>query len=376
MTFTLTDCRFIQNSVSLAGGEQGADGYQWASLSGLGPDRRVGLASLVHTRTVYDGGYSSTGLVAALVDPINCIIIDGGGESEPDATWNATLTDVTMRDHASVLFPGPAFLVYPPVVGQQIKLNLHVSNLTMSNNIAAGLPHWLDAVTFLTGTTQEGLISFAQSRFESNGNFEIDAQGMGGIHLFAPAALPGFDRPLAMFVSCEWDGNAAGYGAAIYAMNEIDVRIDQCLFKDNVVTLGGGAVYFGAVMSSELLIMSSIFEANAVRPPQTGESNAPATVVMSTESMGEESVDVSPVWRIDDGPVHGIGWDLCQAVMSRSQWSVQQGFPPWIPTGSELPSSCANESYHVQTTYSKWLCTVLFIVTKLHSEELNRHRYH
>ena len=106
-------------------------------------------------------------------------------------------------------------------------------------------------------------------------------------------------------------------------------------------------------MSSELLIMSSIFEANAVRPPQTGESNAPATVVMSTESMGEESVDVSPVWRIDDGPVHGIGWDLCQAVMSRSQWSVQHGFPPWIPTESEQPSSCANETYHVQTTYSK-----------------------
>ena len=78
---------------------------------------------------------------------------------------------------------------------------------------------------------------------------------------------------------------------------------------------------------------------------------APATVVLFTDSMGEEGIK-RPVWRIDDGPVHGIGWDVCQAVMERSQLSVEQGFPPWIPTESQLPSSCANESYHVATTYS------------------------
>eukprot|EP01046_Picozoa_sp_COSAG06_P031785 COSAG06_NODE_3124_length_5813_cov_2.862268_1_plen_136_part_10 len=67
--------------------------------------------------------------------------------------------------------------------------------------------------------------------------------------------------------------------------------------------------------------------------------------------MGEES-HFRPIWRIDDGPVRGIGWEMCQAVMERSQQSVQQGFAPWIPTGSQLTSSCANESYHVATTYS------------------------
>lgn len=88
---------------------------------------------------------------------------------------------------------------------------------------------------------------------------------------------------------------------------------------------------------------------NAVRPLPTVP--AAATVVLFTDQMGEGNPN-RPIWRIDDGPVHGIGWDLCQAVMQRSQQSVQQGFPPWIPTESQLPSSCANESYHVATTYA------------------------
>ena len=88
---------------------------------------------------------------------------------------------------------------------------------------------------------------------------------------------------------------------------------------------------------------------NAVRPLPTVP--AAATVVLFTQDNGEESYN-KLVWRIDDGPVHGIGWDVCQAVMERSQQSVQQGFPPWIPTESQLPSSCANESYHMATTYS------------------------
>ena len=101
--------------------------------------------------------------------------------------------------------------------------------------------------------------------------------------------------------------------------------------------------------NNQLLIERSLFEMNAVRPLPTVP--AAATVVLFTDSMGEGTWS-SSVWRIDDGPVHGIGWDVCQAVMERSQQSVEQGFPPWIPTGSQLPSSCANESYHVATTYA------------------------
>jgi hypothetical protein len=103
------------------------------------------------------------------------------------------------------------------------------------------------------------------------------------------------------------------------------------------------------MLNNELLIERSVFGMNAVRPLPTAP--AAATVVIFTQDNGEES-PFRPVWRIDDGPVHGIGWDVCQAVMERSQQSVQQGFAPWIPTGSQLPSSCANESYHVATTYA------------------------
>ena len=101
--------------------------------------------------------------------------------------------------------------------------------------------------------------------------------------------------------------------------------------------------------NNQLLIERSLFEMNAVRPLPT--VLAAATVVLFTDSNGEGNPN-RPIWRIDDGPVHGIGWDLCQTVMERSQQSVQQGFAPWIPTGSQLPSSCANESYHVATTYA------------------------
>eukprot|EP01046_Picozoa_sp_COSAG06_P094118 COSAG06_NODE_40284_length_403_cov_1.013158_2_plen_56_part_01 len=55
---------------------------------------------------------------------------------------------------------------------------------------------------------------------------------------------------------------------------------------------------------------------NVVRPLPTVP--AAATVVTFTSDNGEESVH-RPVWRIDDGPVHGIGWDVCQAVMERSR---------------------------------------------------------
>ena len=101
--------------------------------------------------------------------------------------------------------------------------------------------------------------------------------------------------------------------------------------------------------NNQLLIERSVFEMNAVRPLPTVP--AAATVVIFTDSNGEGTPHRN-VWRIDDGPVYGIGWEMCQAVMERSQQSVQQGFAPWIPTGSQLPSSCANESYHVATTYA------------------------
>ena len=85
---------------------------------------------------------------------------------------------------------------------------------------------------------------------------------------------------------------------------------------------------------------------NVVRPLPTVP--AAATVVLFTDGMGEGSVGRS-VWRIDDGPVYGVPWEVCQAAMQRSLWSEQQGYPASL---SQDPSSCANESYKMFTTYS------------------------
>ena len=48
--------------------------------------------------------------------------------------------------------------------------------------------------------------------------------------------------------------------------------------------------------------------------------------------------------------MHGIPWEVCQAVMERSLWYEQQGQPAtWH---SQDPASCANQTYYTYTTYS------------------------
>ena len=47
-----------------------------------------------------------------------------------------------------------------------------------------------------------------------------------------------------------------------------------------------------------------------------------------------------PIWRIDDGPVHGIPWDLCQGAQRHSDNLVAKGFEPSWPG-----LVCANVSY-------------------------------
>lgn len=302
MTFAFTGSAFIQNS---AQNNDAHDAFKWDNLAGLGPDRRVGLASLVHKGTVYDGGWLSEGLVASLLI-INSFMVNGIGPDDPDATWNVTLTGVTVRDHATILAPMIELVVYPFAPEKMFRLNVHVSDLAMSDAVAL-MSHSYDGIYSLLGANQ-GVTSFERSRFESNGCFNVDAKGLGGLHHTSKGNL------VASYANSEWVGNAAGNGAAMYTLFSSAIHVDQCLFRNNVATLGGGAIYFGSGLNTVLLIERSIFEANAVRPPQTDEGNAPATVVVGTRDMGE-GAPFRPVWRIDDGPVHGIGWDVCQAVI-------------------------------------------------------------
>jgi hypothetical protein len=234
MTFTWESSAFIQNSCA----NQGAhDGYVWDNLGGQGPDRRAGFASLVHTGTLYDGGYSSEGLVSSVL-ALNCFVIDGASPDEPDATWNVTLTGVTYQDHTTVLAPTPWFGVYPSMPEKSFELNLHVTDLTVTDNVAL-MTHAFDAIYF-TCHLPAGTSFVVRARFERNGRFSADAAGAGGTELRGTTAVKaGLDRYRSTLVDSEWTGNQAGQGAAIYVNNQHDVQVDRCLFRDNVATKGG-----------------------------------------------------------------------------------------------------------------------------------------
>ena len=71
-----------------------------------------------------------------------------------------------------------------------------------------------------------------------------------------------------------------------------------------------------------MLIQRSILESNAVRVRQSDEEDTPATVMVFTGGLGDGSQAPTegdalayhaPVWRIDDGPVFGVPFELCEA---------------------------------------------------------------
>ena len=100
-----------------------------------------------------------------------------------------------------------------------------------------------------------------------------------------------------------------------------------------------------------LMIEGSLFDSNAIRPPlDVGAIDV--TVRLNT---GSFTIDLSnpntelnydneiiiPIWRVDDGPVHGISFELCQAAKRHSETAVSKGFPASFPSDLQ----CANVSY-------------------------------
>jgi hypothetical protein len=234
MTFTWESSAFIENS---CGNEAAHECYAWDNLGGQGPDRRAGFTSLVHTGTLYDGGYSTEGLVSSVL-VLTYFVIDGASPDEPDATWNVTLTGVTYQDHATYLIPAPLFAVFPIMPEKSFELNLHVTDLTVTDNVGL-MTHVYDAWSFGLWANR-GSFFVEGSRFERNGRFSDDAAGMGGMYLSAtPAVTQGLARYRSTFVDSEWTGNQAGYGAAIYVRNQQNMQVDRCLFRDNIATKGG-----------------------------------------------------------------------------------------------------------------------------------------
>ena len=59
--------------------------------------------------------------------------------------------------------------------------------------------------------------------------------------------------------------------------------------RSNIAYLSGGAIHFGAVPSSTLLVERSILESNDVQVQQSGEKDTPSTVVIFTGGVGDGS---------------------------------------------------------------------------------------
>ena len=145
---------------------------------------------------------------------------------------------MTYQDHATLLAPWSFFAVYPIQPEKSFELNLHVTDLTVTDNVAL-MSHPYDAI-YLLYYANQGSTFFERSRFERNGRFSADAAGIGGVNPGGTTAVkPGLTRYRSTFVDSEWTGNQAGYGAALYILNQHDVQVDRCLFRGNVATKGG-----------------------------------------------------------------------------------------------------------------------------------------
>ena len=98
-----------------------------------------------------------------------------------------------------------------------------------------------------------------------------------------------------------------------------------------------------------MTIAESVFDSNALQPPPdappvdvTVRVNTGGFVIDPSTDLASDAVaNYLPIWRIDDGPVYGISWELCQRAMQSSLTVVSKGFPASWP--SDLP--CANVSY-------------------------------
>ena len=90
-----------------------------------------------------------------------------------------------------------------------------------------------------------------------------------------------------------------------------------------------------------------------------------------------------PIWRIDDGPVHGISWGRCQRAKEASLTGVRSGFPASFT--SELP--CANVSYYGPKksytnvlslepgTHTLWTGLMMMVIAPKRRCHLNAHSF-
>ena len=276
------------------------DSWTWQTLTG--PSPRVGTTSLATTDVVYDGGGISTYclITAVLIwNPVN----------EPDARWEATWTNATWLNH-SARWPYSAWGAYPalPDKNTHVDINLVDSTIEDSAGVNAAGTAWDGNQLHLF--TVVGTIHAKGCRFVRGSCDGTD--GGGGARMMPPSA--GDLMPVLLFEDDLWHGNVAGSGPAVFVQfGQVDLQFHNCIFVDNIAYNSGGAI---AVQGNDKLvvtILQSEFDANAVRPPQdagavdvTVRLNTGGFPIDLTTDLTDYRVDAFiPIWRIDDGPVHG-----------------------------------------------------------------------
>ena len=215
-------------------------------------------------------------------------------------------------------------------------LQVHMVNLHIDGEIGLSTGDTYDSSIFADFGTN---MLVQRSRFENSGGINPGCSGIGGWAIYrGDSSLPS-NRATVRFVDTEWSGIMGGSGGAIGVLTGlVDVIIENCVMRGNIAYAGGGAISFDASPNSRLLIQGSILEANSVRIPQSGEKDTAATVVVFTGGLGAGSEDAygtyhTPIWRIDDGPVYGVPWELCEAARQYSLEIVESNFPPSWPSG-------------------------------------------
>eukprot|EP01046_Picozoa_sp_COSAG06_P017088 COSAG06_NODE_1150_length_10499_cov_45.337115_1_plen_1808_part_00 len=322
--------------------------YQ-AALTQPGGRRRTGESFLRQTRCHFDGGFSE-GLISVGASMYAAY----EGTDEPGVAYNFVLDGNTAVDHGNIVW---AFFGYwgffPPAPDLSVQFNVNMSNYSVSGSTMLMDADLYDSC-FWIDTGHRSLIE--RSRFENNGPLTpgINHQGVGGYAIQRPkSVLPGH-WPTVRFVNTDFIQNKGANGAAVGVIDGlVDLSFDSCTFRGNSATRTGGAIAFDATPPSRLLLERSILENNMVSIPQTDEDATPATVAISTGGLGEGSQDVfgsyhMPIWRIDDGPVYGVPWEMCEAAKQYSLDVVARGFPEVWPSDLQ----CANVTYNTQTAYS------------------------
>eukprot|EP01043_Picozoa_sp_COSAG02_P029832 COSAG02_NODE_1874_length_10576_cov_8.410614_7_plen_1429_part_00 len=352
--FLFEDVDFIQNAAFF-------HQHEWHVRNSISMSdrRRTGESWIHQKRCHFDGGGSTEGIIGIM--PSTYISFDS--TDDPESVTNVRLEGNSVVDHTYVLWAMFYFFGnFPPQNDFAAQYNVHVTEHNQVGNIMVTGGDQYDSAAIC----DMGVHSLVErSRFENNGPIVPGAIGTGGWTIYRPTSvLPGI-WPTVRFAHTEFTQNRGAHGAAVGVIDGVlELVFDSCVVRGNTASGTGGAISFAASPTSRLVVERSIFESNVVSIPQSDETATAAVVIVNTGGLGEGSQDPygtyhMPIWRIDDGPVYGVPWEMCEGAKQYSQDMVAQGFSETWPSDVE----CANVTYHTQTTYSQ----VQFVANGIHT---------